>query len=235
VPRAVRRYFGYNSGLSIQNIGGAPVNAITVTLTFNGTPYTFVRSTPLAAGAAWAVYLPNVAELNPVDGLSMSNRFGGGVITADPGSNIVAIVNEDNRGAAADNNGAAVPAERIGQGSTYNAVASGSPSNDVFFAQIARHAGGVFSGGFQILNVTGNATTCTLTYGNSGVVESNVPLAANASIARFAPSVAGLPDGYNSSVTASCGQNVVGIANMAVNVNSGKLGDSLLTGNGLNQ
>jgi hypothetical protein len=62
-----------------------------------------------------------------------------------------------------------------------------------------------------------------------------VPLAANASIARFAPSVAGLPDGYNSSVTASCGQNVVGIANMAVNVNSGKLGDSLLTGNGLNQ
>ncbi len=65
--------------------------------------------------------------------------------------------------------------------------------------------------------------------------ETAVPLAANGSIARYGPSVTNLPDGFNSAVTVVCSQDVVGIANLAVNAGSGRYGDSFTQGNGLNQ
>lgn len=228
VPRIVRNYYGYNGGMSIQNVGS---DSATVKVTFNFAGNTYVYNSPtIAPGAALALYAPNIAELNPVDGLNVTQRFGSAVIQASAGDSVVAIVNEDNRG------GSGVPAERIGQGSTYNAIAEGSQTKTVFFPQITRKAGIVFSGGFQVANATSTAGTCTIKYNaDTDANESNVPLPANGSIARYAPNVANLTDGYNASVTVTCTQSVIGIANLAAEPGTGKLGDSATSANGLNQ
>ena len=228
VPRIVRNYYGYNGGLSIQNVGGSNAT-VTITFNFAGNSYTY-NSPSIAPGAALALYAPNIAELNPVDGLNVTQRFGSAVIQASSGDSIVAIVNEDNRG------GAGIPAERVGQGSTYNAIADGSQTSTVFFPQVTRKAGIVFSGGFQVANSTSTAGTCSIKYNaDTDANESNVPLPANGSIARYAPNVANLNDGYNASVSVECNREVLGIANLAAEPGSGKLGDSATTANGLNQ
>jgi hypothetical protein len=233
IPRVVRRYYGYNGGLSIQNIGTV-ATAVTIDFSFAGNTYTHVTSS-IAPGAAAPLYAPNVAELAPVDSLPMGQRYGSATITAnEAGAVIVAIVNEDNRGNPVDNDNNAVPIERVGQGSTYNAILNGSQTADMFFAQIVNNAGGIYSGGFQIANTTSVPGTCVATYGTSGVTQ-NLSLGALGSVGVFAPNVPSLPDGYNSSVSVTCTVDIVGISNLAANTGSGKLGDSFTQGNGLNQ
>jgi len=228
VPRFVRNFYGYNSGLSIQNIGTANTT-VKITFTFAGNTYVY-NSSAIAPGAALPLYAPGITELSGVDSLPMGQRFGSAIIEVTSGGPVIAIVNEDNRG------GAGVPAERAGQGSTYNAIADGTQTKTVFFPQIARHAGGVFSGGFQIANTTATAGTCNITYaGAAAANETNVALPANGSIARYAPNVANLPDGFNAAVTVTCDVPVVGISNLAVDTGSGRYGDSFMQGNGLNQ
>ncbi len=229
VPRFVRKYFGYNSGLSIQNIGTTPAE-VQVTFSFAGNTYIYTSTQPIASGAALALFAPDITQLNPVDSLAENQRFGSAVIDVTSGGPIVAIVNEDNRG------GPGVFAERVGQGTTYNAIADGSQTPKVFLPQIARNAGGLFSGGFQIANTTNTAGTCNISYaGAPAATENNVALPANGSIARYAPNVPNLPDGFNASVTVQCTVPVVGIANLAVNPGSNRFGDSFTQSNGLNQ
>ena len=228
VPRIVRNYYGYNSGMSIQNVG---TSGTTVKITFNFFGNTYVyNSGTINPGAALALWAPNMPALNPVDSLPLQQRYGSAVIEVLSGGPIVAIINEDNRG------GSGVPATRVGQGSTYNAIADGTQTSTIFFSQITNRAGGIFSGGFQVSNTTATATTCNISYNSdTDANESNVPLPANGSIARYAPNVANLNVGYNASATVTCGQPVVGISNFAAEPVSGKYGDSYTTGNGLNQ
>jgi hypothetical protein len=229
VPRFVRNYYGYNGGLTIQNIGTGPAQ-IKVTFNFAGNSYTYTSATPIASGAALALYAPNIAELSGVDSLPVNQRFGSAVIETISGGPIVAIVNEDNRG------GPGIPAERAGQGSTYNAIPDGSQTNTIFLPQVPRNAGGIFSGGFQISNTTGTAGTCNISYaGVPAANETNVPLPANGSMGRYAPNVPNLPNGFNAAVTVQCTVPVVGIANLAVNPGSGRFGDSFTQSNGINR
>jgi len=228
VPRVVRNFYGYNSGLSIQNIGTSNTT-VKITFNFAGNSYTYTSGT-IAPGAALALYAPNMSELSGVDSLPQSQRFGSAVVEVQSGGPIVAIVNEDNRG------GAGVPVERAGQGSTYNAIPAGTETTTVFFAQIARNAGGIFSGGFQVANTTNTDGTCNISYaGASAANETGVTLPANGSIARYGPNVTNLPDGFNGAVTVTCDVSIVGISNLAVNPGSGRYGDSFTQGNGLNQ
>jgi hypothetical protein len=228
VPRFVRNYYAYNGGITIQNLSSGSTT-VKITFRIGGNTYIYNSGT-INASSALALYAPNIGALDPVDSLPVQARFGSAVIEVTSGGPIVAIVNEDNRG------GSGVPAERVGQGSTYNAINDGSQSTTLFFAQITNKAGGIFSGGFQIANSTGTAGTCNLSYNTDvDANETNVPLAGNGAISRFAPNVPNLNAGYNSSVTATCTQPVVGISNLAVEANSGKLGDSLTTGNGINK
>lgn len=231
VPRFVRNYYGYNGGFSIQNMSDTTAATVKIDFTFAGSTYTY-NSPSIDPGAALPLYAPNIAAINAVDGKAVSQRFGSAVITVLSGGPVVAIVNEDNRG------GSGVPAERVGQGSTYNAISDGDQSNTVFFAQVVRKAvaPGIFSGGFQVANTTGTAGTCDITYsGAAAANEMNVSLPANGSFLRFAPNVANLPNGFNSSVSVDCTQPVVGISNLAVEVGSGRYGDSFTQANGLNQ
>ncbi len=236
LPRVVRHYYGYNSGVTVQNVGAAiGPNLISITFTIGGHTYVVPNTTGLASGASWALYIPNVSQLNGVDALPMNTRYGGATVTGPGGSSLVAIVNEDNRGDTSTSDGQPIPTERQGQGDTYNGVGLSDATTNEFFPQVTNNAGGIFSGGFNIANTTNTPTTCTITYGTSGIVENNVPLGAFGSIARYLPNVAGLPNPYNAGVSAHCGQNVVGIANLAVKLGSGKYGDSFTQSTGINQ
>ena len=235
IPRIVRRYYGYNGGLTIQNVSGTPTN-VEVDFFFGGNQYTYTTPSQIQPGASAILYMPNIAVLNPVDALSITQRFGSAQVKVlDAGGSVIAIVNEDNRGNAADNNGTPVPVERIGQGASYNAIPDGSQTDNLFFVQIPRAAGGIYSGGFIVANTTATATTCTFTYaGVPAATQTNVPLAANGSISVYAPNVPNLTNGFNASVTAVCGQPVVGLGNFSAVPGTGKYGDSLSEKSGLN-
>lgn len=228
VPRIVRNYYGYNGGISIQNVGTSNTS-VSIEFNFQGNKYTYNSGT-ISPGAALALYAPDIPALNPVDSLPVQQRFGNAVITAASGGQVVANVNEDNRG------GSGVPPERVGQGSTYNAIQDGSQTNILFYAQIPRKAGGIFSGGFQLANTTSNSGTCDIEYNAAPAAnQNNLSLSANGTISIYAPNVPNLPDGYNNSVTVTCTQPVVGIANLAAEPGSGKFGDSFTTSNGVNK
>jgi hypothetical protein len=216
VPRFVRKFFGYNSGMSVQNIGSVDTT-VTITFTFGGTDYVYTSPT-IKQNASLPLYAPNITELLGVDSIDMSLRAGSGKIVANaPGAVIVAIINEDNRGA--------YEAWRSGQGSTYNAPSMGEETGTVFFAQITRRVISIFSGGFQVANTTDQA-------GVPAAQELNVALPANSGFLRFAPNVANLPDGFNAAVTITCTKPIVGISNFqAVN----QYGDSFVQTNGLNR
>lgn len=235
IPRFVLDYYGYNSGFSIQNVGSA---ATTVQITFKDVAgNTYIYNSPsIAAGASLPLYLPDVPELNPMDAVGRTQSYGNAVIQAAPGGEIVAIVNEDNRGGVSK--GYVVPASRIGQGSTYNAIPDGAQTTSVFFPQIPDKAGNIFSGGFAFTNPSSTGGTCSIAYtGASQANESNVPIGGNSTISRFAPNVANLPDGFNSSVKVTCTVSIIGIGNSAVDplLPTTYYGDSYIQYNGLNQ
>jgi hypothetical protein len=230
VPRVVRNYYGYNGGITIQNVGGSPTT-VTIDFYFPGGRHYQYLSPSISAGAALPLYTPNIVELAPVDAIAEASRTGNATITAAAGGSIVAIVNEDNRG------GAGVPAERVGQGASYNAIPVSSATPVLFFPQVPRRAGGIFSGGFVIANTTAALGHCTISYaGVSAATETSIDLPANGKIDRYAPSVANLTDGFNSSVSVNCGTTpVIGISNLAAAPGTGKLGDSFAETTGLNR
>jgi len=235
VPRVVRQFYGYNSGMTIQNIGTID-SAVTITFNFDGNTYVYHTET-IRAKAATPIYLPNIPELAPVASLAISHRFGSAVLEADePGALIVAIVNEDNRGNPKDNDGNPVPIERIGQGSSYNAIAAGTESKTLYFQQVMSKVDGNISGGFQISNITNQAGTCDITF--YGAPEANISghaIEAHGSLSMYAPDIPDLPDGFNAGVTATCTVNVIGIANASAEPGSNKVGDSFLQNNAINK
>jgi len=234
-PRVVRQFYGYNSGITIQNIGTIDT-AVTITFYVDGNTYIHHTKT-IQANAALPLYIPDLSELDPVGSLSIDHRFGNAILEADePGAVIVAIINEDNRGNADDNDGNPIPSERIGQGSSYNAISAGSESSTLFFQQVMSKVDGIFSGGFQISNVTDQAGTCDITF--YGAPEANLiafAIEANSSLSMYAPDIPNMPDGFNAGVTAVCTVNVIGIANVAAAPDTGKVGDSFSQNNGINR
>jgi hypothetical protein len=236
VPRVVRQFYAFNSGISIMNVGTA---ATTATITFNFDGVSYVVTTPsIPAGGAFSPYAPDITQLAPVDALPVGKRTGSARIQAAAGGSIVAILNEDNRGVY--KNGLTVsaanpaPAEFIGFGSTYNAFVDGTGTTKVTFPQIVRRAGGIFSGGFQVLNAGAGTAACAISYAGAAGANQNVNIPANQSASIFSPDVPNLPDGFNGGVTVSCNQTVYGISNFSSRVAT-YVGDTFTTANGLNQ
>lgn len=234
-PRIVRKFYGYNSGISIQNVGTVPT---TLTLNFsfaNGSPYSYTTAT-IEPSASYIVYVPNISELAAVDAFPMSQRYASVKVVANTsGAKIVGITNIDNRGLAADNSGQPVPLENIGKGATVNMALDGTATNTLFFTQVAKRISG-FSGGIVISNTTTTAGTCDLTFaGEPGATMSAVTLPASGQISLFLPNNPNLPDGFNASVKAVCTQNVFGTYNFSIEPGYGKYGDSYIEANALNQ
>ncbi len=235
MPRVVRRFYGYNSGITVQNISAVDTT-MTVTFNFAGQTFTY-QSGVISPNTSLVLYLPDVSVLDPVDELPINQRFGNAIVVADnPAASIVGIVNEDNRGNTADNDGNPIPAERVGQGSTYSAIPAGSESKTLYFPQVMRKVDGFFSGGFYISNVTPNNGICDIWFNNVPAAKLNdVPIGANSSLSYYAPNIPNLPDGFNSSVTVQCTVEVIGIQNFAAEPGSSRLGDSFTQNNAFNR
>ena len=227
VPRFVRNFYGFQGGLTIQNIGETDTSA-TITFTYAGNSYSYNTGT-IIPGATYAVYAPNVPVLVPVDSLPVSQRTGSAIIQADPGGLIVGVINEDNRGVCSSGVAVcgAIQANWVGLGATYEAVSDGAQTNTVWFLQVPRHVGSAdYSGGYAFANTTNNATTCDITFPTVPAAnQSGVELAAYGSISIFAPNIPNLTDGFNASVKVTCGQPILGISNFSAR-NPSHLGDS---------
>jgi hypothetical protein len=221
LPRLVKDYYNYQSGLKIQNVGGSDIT-VDVTYYFGGVEYTQTSPT-IGAGQAWGPYMGSEGQLpGSMAGVSGS---GAGKVEAPSGATIVAIVNEDNRVGPA------------GRGSTYGGFSASDASHDIFFAQIlAKYYG--YSGGLQFQNIESTTATCSVTYNPGNIVASGISVGAGTSYSAFAPSF--VPQDFNGSASVSCDKNVVGIGNLSfrsdIDSRYGEnYGDSFATYNGINQ
>jgi len=232
LPRLVKDYYNYQSGLKVQNVGSADTT-VTVTYYFGGS--TYMQTSPtLGAGQAWGPYLGDENQL-PASMAGLSQVTGSAIITSSGGVPIVATANEDNR------------VDPPGRGVTYNAFLSGQETTTVVFPQVTSKYYG-YSGGLQIQNVGSGTATLSVTYsmsGRSDVTLSGISVAEGASWSLFTPNVDNYDSSFNDtdfngSVVATSDKPIVGIANNSfrwdVDPRYGvNYGDSYSAYNGLNQ
>jgi hypothetical protein len=235
VPNFVRNFYGYQGGLSVQNVGQANTS-VTITFSFAGNSYVYNSGT-IVPGATIAMYAPDIVELTAVDLLNVYQRTGSAIIQAAAGGSIVANINIDNRGSCTTGvECGTIQTNWLGHSATYSAVVDGTQTNTIYFVQVARHVGTAdFSGGYQFANTTNISTTCTISFPAAPAAnQTNVSLGGYGTISVFAPNVPNLPDGYNGSVVVTCGQPILGISNISAR-NESYLGDSFGQTNGYNR
>jgi hypothetical protein len=235
VPRVVKDYYNYQSGLRVQNVGTVALD-VTVTYSFGGNTYTQL-SPSIGPGQAWGPYMGAAAQVPELAGVSGS---GSAVIAinGDPTNKaIIATVNEDNR------------VNPAGLGVTYEAALASEGTLKLVFPQVTSEFYG-YSSGIQIAKVAAGDSTCTAAYSASGSIAAfSVPFTltdAKPSWSQFAPNASGMiagisNDNYNGSVTVTCtGAPVIGISNMSFRYDydtryGNLLGDSFTTARGINQ
>lgn len=239
LPRVVKDYYNYQSGLKVQNIGTVSL-AVTVVFNFKGTNYTLI-SPNIGPGQSWGPYMGAPSQLaGATPSLADVSGSGSAVVTVNtPGAGklIVATVNEDNR------------VNPAGRGITYEGALPTEGTGTLVFPQVTSEYYG-YSSGIQIAKVEAGPSTCTANYGASGSVAAfSVPFSltdANPSWSQFAPAASGMTagpsnDNYSGAVTVNCtGAKVIGISNLSfrgdVDTRYTVLtGDSFTTARGINK
>lgn len=235
LPRVVKDFYNYQSGLKIQNIG-TEVLSVTVNYYFGGNQYIQV-SPDIGPGQAWGPYMGAPAQL-PTSMATVSGTGSAIVEVNNPTPNklIIGIVNEDNRVSPA------------GRGVTYEAALESEASYTLVFPQVTSEYYG-YSSGIQFQKVGSGTANCTLNFSAFGPITAfqmtGITLTdTNPSYSLFAPNATGmLPgpanDNYNGAVTVNCtGAKVVGIANLSFRYDRDSrygnlLGDTFTTARGI--
>jgi len=236
VPRVVKDYYNYQSGLRVQNVGTVALD-VTVTYSFGGSTYAQV-SPSIGPGQAWGPYMGSEAQLPPsMAGVSGSGSAVVAVNAPTADKAIIATVNEDNR------------VNPAGLGVTYEAALGSEASGTLVFPQVVSEFYG-YSSGIQVAKVEAGTSSCQACFATSasisGFCDSFSLTDAVPSWSQFAPSASGMiagtsNDNYNGSVTVTCtGAPVIGITNMSFrydrdNRYGNLLGDSFTTARGINQ
>jgi hypothetical protein len=207
LPRVVKNYYGYQSGLKIQNIGTESLT-VEVKYNFGGTEYS-QTSTPIGLGQAWGPYMGDTSQLPAsMAGVSGSGSAVVSIVSPNANKKVIAIVNEDNRVSPA------------GRGITYEGALVADGASKIVFPQVTGKYYG-YSSGIQVAKVEAGPSTCTATYSPSGGVTTAIPVNftltdAAPSWSKFTPEVISPKQDYNGAVTVSCtGAKVVGIANIS--------------------
>ncbi len=235
LPRVVKDYYNYQSGIKIQNIG-TEVLSVTVKYYFGGNQYIQV-SPDIGPGQAWGPYMGAPAQLPP----SMATVSGSGSAVVEvnnptPNKLIIGIVNEDNR------------VDPAGRGVTYEAALESEASNTLIFPQVTSEYYG-YSSGIQFQKIDPGTATCTLSFSASGPIAAfqmtGITLTdANPAYSLFAPNATGMipgpaNDNYNGAVTVNCtGARIVGIVNLSFRYDrdwryGNLLGDTFTTARGI--
>ncbi|MGC9335216.1 MAG: hypothetical protein ACP5JJ_13770, partial [Anaerolineae bacterium] len=211
IPRVVKDYYSYQSGLKIQNVG---TEALSVTVAYNFGGNTYSQMSPnIGPGQSWGPYLGDEAQL-PASMAGVSGSGSAVVAVNDPNANkaIIATINEDNR------------VDPAGRGVTYEAALPTDGTATLVFPQVVSEYYG-YSSGIQVSKVGTGALSCTACYSGSGPVAAfcdNFSLTDTVpSWSQFAPNASGMISGlanddYNGSVTISCpGGSIIGISNLS--------------------
>jgi hypothetical protein len=236
IPRVVKDYYDYQSGLKVQNVGTVALD-VTVTYNIGGNTYTQV-SPSIGVGQSWGPYMGDESQLPA----SMAGVTGSGsavVAINSPNANktIIATVNEDNR------------VNPAGRGVTYNAALASDATPTLVFPQVTSEYYG-YSSGIQVLKVTAGTVSCSADYSAVGSIaafsDSFQLTDAIPSWSQFAPNGSGMMagnanDDYNGAVTVNCtGGDVIGIANLSFRGDIDNrypvlTGDSFTTARGINK
>jgi hypothetical protein len=221
-PRLLNNYYGFNSGLTIQNLSGSAPAHATITFYFaNG--YQRDLGVTINPYASAALYLPSV-QFPDGSGLPSGNALGKGaaIITSD--QPIAAIVNEDNR----------VTPDFIGQGTSYNAIPDGTQGTSLYFPQVVSRYYS-YASGLTIQNVGTAPGSGTLVLTDRSGRSLSFPtgtIPPGGEMIYFIPNL--WPDAdFNGSASVSFSQPIVGIENMSYRGDvdpryaAGRYGDSL--------
>jgi hypothetical protein len=236
IPRVVKDYYSYQSGLKIQNIGTEALD-VTVTYAFGSSTYTQV-SPSIGPGQSWGPYMGDESQL-PGSMAGVSGSGSAVVSVNSPAANkvIIGTVNEDNR------------VNPAGRGVTYGAALASDASDTLIFPQVTSEYYG-YSSGVQVAKVGSGTVSCSATYSAMGSIseftDSFSLTDTNPSWSQFAPNGSGMNPGkanddYNGAVTVSCpGGAVIGIANLSFRYDydsryGNVTGDSFTTARGINK
>ncbi len=237
IPRVVKDYYDYQSGLKIQNVGSEALD-VTVTYTFGGTDYT-QTSPSIGPGQSWGPYMGSEAQL-PSSMAGVSQVSGSAIVAINsPNANkqIIATINEDNR------------VDPAGRGVTYEAALESDATASLVFPQVTSEYYGYCSG-VQVQKVSSGTASCTASFSAMGSIsafdETFSLTDSDPSWDIFAPNGSGMVagvenDNYNGSVTVSCpGAEVIGISNLSFRYDRDTrygdvAGDTFTTARGINK
>jgi len=234
-PRIVNNYYGFSSGLTIQNLDPSTTANVTMTFNFPGSTPTVNASIP--PQAAIALYLPTMTD-GSGHALPSGNALGKGSAVITSNVNVNAIVNEDNR----------ISPSFIGEGTTYNAFVDGTQTTTAFMPQITSCFYG-YASGLTVQNVGSSAGSGTITLTGGGVSKQfpTGTIGPNSTQIYFAPNL-WTSGNFNGSATVTFSQPVVAIANISFRGNNnpcsnpsgsgpvaGAYGDSSSAYNAINQ
>ena len=194
-PRVVKDFAGFQSGLSIQNVGNA-TTTIRIRYSF-GEEQRTQFSPALGPGQAWAVYL---GDGGPEELAGLSGSGAARIRSMADGVPIVATVNGDNRA--------------LGFGATYDAFLETEATKTCLLSQmVARYRG--YSGGFQVMNAGQTEARVTATFSMLGRPDVTVSesVDSNEAWSVFAPNYV-TPD-FNGSVVISSDEPIVAVGNLA--------------------
>lgn len=237
-PQYVRNYYGFQSGINIANIG-ATTSTVTTTYSINASLYTATYS--IGPNKVVALFSASQPELAPVDSLAQSKRTGSVVVTGDPGSTLIAIVNQRNSGGSdCTADCASIGAQAAGGGSSIDAFVDGQQTQKVVIPRFVKNLGAstTFNSGLIIVNPGGSDGTCDITYAGTAVSELSIPITANGGVInRYAGATTGtistLSSGFENGAIINCTVPVFASGNIRSD-NTSYLGDNQDSTNGYN-
>jgi len=185
VPKITANYSGYNTGLTIQNVGSSPATMQLVST------YGNLTSPAIQPGAAWSVYLPT--------SFPSASTSGSATITSD--QPVVGVVSENK--------------QSKGYGVVWSATPDGTGTVTVLFPKFDRNYSGYNGGiQIQNIGTAATTMQATFSFpGLTDVSITSGSIAAGNSWSVYGPSVAGLSEGFHGSVTVVSlgGQPIAGI------------------------
>jgi hypothetical protein len=194
-PVIMNNYYGFNTALTIQNIGGAAAE-VTVDYT-NGHSQDYT----IQPGAAEAIYTPGVGA-----GLPAGNTLYGATVTSTNGQPIVVLVNESNG---------------YNRAASYSGFAAGSGE---VRAPIVMKRYYTYNTSVSCQNVGGADTVMTIAYaGITGTTDSDtVPAGGNWEFYQPTdPALASVPLNFQTSATITSAQDIVCVVNESINEGPG--------------
>ncbi|MCI0519613.1 MAG: hypothetical protein L0Z70_05080 [Chloroflexi bacterium] len=189
-PVIMNNYYGFNTALTIQNIGGNDAD-VTVEYT-NG----FTADYTIAPGAAEAIYTPGVA------GLPAGNTLYGATVTSNNAEPLVVLVNESND---------------YGRAASYSGFSAGSTE---VRAPIVMKRYYKYNTSVSCQNVGGADTTMTIAYAGIVATTDSDPVAPGGNWEFYQPTdpaLAAVPLNYQTSATITSTEPIVCVVNESMN------------------